>query len=151
MLIGRRWLLLGGTGLFGATTVAAEPSDEPKTHGLVIQISTNDAAVMNLGLNNAVNVAEEYSEKGEDVEIEIVCYGPGLHLLRGDTSPLKDRVASIAKSMPYVTFIACGNTQATMAKNEGRDIVLVPQAKVVKAGVGRIMELQERHWSYIRP
>ena len=151
MRIGRRWLLLGGSGLFGVTVANAQSSDDPKPHRLVIQISTNDNAVMNLGLNNVVNVAEDYSERGEEVEIEIVAYGQGLHLLREDTSPIKDRVASIAKSMPYVTFTACGNTQATMAKSEGRPIILVPEAKVVKAGVVRIMELQEKGWSYVRP
>ena len=151
MMIGRRWLLLGGTGLFGATAVQAQSDEDPKPHRLVIQISTNDSAIMNLGLNNAVNVAEDYSERGDEVEVEIVAYGPGLHLLREDTSPIKERVASIANSMPYVRFTACGNTQITMAKSEGRAINLVPAAKVVKAGVVRIMELQEKGWSYVRP
>jgi intracellular sulfur oxidation DsrE/DsrF family protein len=50
-----------------------------------------------------------------------------------------------------VKFSACGNTQENMKKAEGKDIVLVSQAKVVKAGVVRLMELQEKGWSYVRP
>ena len=126
-------------------------AQESKPHRLAIQVSTADPAVMALALSNVVNVSEEYARSGEEIEVEIVAYGPGLNMLREDTSPVKARVKSIAQSMPYVTFRACGNTQATMSKNEGKEIVLLPEAKVVKAGVVRLMELQEAGWSYIHP
>ena len=124
---------------------------DKKPHRLAVQVSTNDPASMNLALNNVVNVAEEYSKVGEEVEIEVVAYGPGLHMLRDDTSPVKTRIKSISESMPYVKFAACGNTQENMKKAEGKDIPLVSQAKIVKAGVVRLMELQEQGWSYVRP
>ncbi len=44
---------------------------------------------MNLALNNAANVARDFTARGQQVEIEIVAYGPGLHMLRDDTSPVK--------------------------------------------------------------
>ena len=125
--------------------------DDKKPHRLAVQVSTNDPASMNLALNNVVNVAQEYSGSGDEVEIEVVAYGPGLHMLREDTSPVKARIKSISESMPYVRFTACGNTQQNMKKAEGKDIPLVSQAKVVKAGVVRLMELQEKGWSYVRP
>ena len=106
---------------------------------------------MNLALNNAVNVVQHYSSAGEEVEIEIVAYGPGLHMLRDDTSPVKARVKSISESMPSVAFTACGNTSDAMKKAEGKDIPLLSQAKVVPAGVVRLMELQEKGWSYVKP
>ena len=124
---------------------------DAKVHHVAIQVSVNDPAVMNLALNNAVNVAQEFSAKGEDVEIEIVTYGPGLHMLRNDTSPVTARLKSIGESMPNVVFAACGNTRKAMQKAEGKEIPLVSQAKVVPAGVVRLMELQEQGWSYIRP
>jgi hypothetical protein len=62
-----------------------------KAHRLVIQVDQNDPAVMNLALNNATNVIEYYRAKGEDVNVDVVTYGPGLHMLRADTSPVKDR------------------------------------------------------------
>jgi intracellular sulfur oxidation DsrE/DsrF family protein len=124
---------------------------DAKVHHIAIQVSVNDPAVMNLALNNAVNVAQDYSAKAEEVEIEIVAYGPGLHMLRDDTSPVKARLKSIGESMPNVAFVACGNTQKAMQKAEGKEIPLVSRAKVVPAGVVRLMELQEQGWSYIRP
>lgn len=134
-----------------AAPAMGSAAEEKRTHRLAVQISSNDPAIMNLALNNVVNVAQEFSKSGEEFEIEVVAYGPGLHMLRDDTSPVKARVKSIGESMPGVTFTACGNTQENMKKAESKDIVLVPQAKVVKAGVVRLMELQEKGWSYIRP
>jgi len=120
-------------------------------HRLAIHVDQNDPAVMNLALNNAANVVQHYSAAGEGVEIEIVAYGPGLHMLREDASPVKARVKSIGESMPNVAFSACGNTSDAMKKAEGKEIPLVTQARIVLAGVVRLMELQEKGWSYVRP
>ena len=134
-----------------SSAAKAEPKGADRTHRLILQVNTNDPAMMNLALNNAANVDQYYSDKGEPVEIEIVTFGPGLHMLRDDTSPVKDRVKSMAESRPSVTFKACGNTQENMAKAENKKIPLVSQATVVKSGVVRVMELQEQGWSYVRP
>jgi len=124
---------------------------DKKAHRLVIQVTENDPAVMRLALSNAVNVTQYYGELGEEVEIEIVAYGPGLHMLRDDTSTVKARLKSMTESLVGVVFTACGNTIETMEKTEGKPIPIVPQAKIVKTGVARIMELQEQGWSYVRP
>ena len=58
-------------------------------HRLAIQVAENNPQVMNLALNNARNVVEYYKAKGEKVAIEVVTFGPGLHMLRNDTSPVK--------------------------------------------------------------
>jgi intracellular sulfur oxidation DsrE/DsrF family protein len=121
------------------------------SHRLILQVNSNDPAMMNLALNNATNVAQYYKDLGEKVSIEVVTYGPGLHMLRDDTSPVKARIETIALSMPEISFKACGNTQENMRKAENKDILLIPQAKLVKSGVVRVMELQERGWSYVKP
>ena len=85
------------------------------------------------------------------MSIEIVTYGPGLHMLRDDTSPVKARIETIALSAPEISFKACGVTQENMRKAENRDIPLMPQAKLVKSGVVHVMELEEQGWSYVKP
>ena len=134
-----------------AKTPTPKKSAGEAQHRLMLQVDTNDAATMNLALNNAANVDQYYSDKGEPVEIEIITFGPGLHMLRDDTSPVKDRIKSMAENRPSVQFKACGNTQENMSKVEKKKIPLVAQASVVPSGVVRIMELQEQGWSYIRP
>jgi uncharacterized protein len=136
------------------TSAAADPvanSPAKAGHRLVLQVASNEPGTMNLALNNATNVAEHYRASGEKVEIEIVVYGPGLHMLRDDTSPVKSRIASLRQSSPDISFMACNNTQQNMQKQEGKEIPLVPEAKIVKSGVVRVMELQEQGWAYVRP
>jgi len=122
-----------------------------KPHNLVLQVNANDPAMMNLALNNATNVAQYYKDLGEKVTIEVVTFGPGLHMLRDDTSPVKARIKSIKEANPAITFKACGNTQENMHKAENKDIPLIPEATVVKSGVVRVMQLQEQGWSYVKP
>ena len=120
-------------------------------HHLILQVNSSEPAMMNLALNNATNVEQYYKSLGEKVEIEVVTFGPGLHMLRDDTSPVKDRIKAIADKTPSISFKACGNTQDNMHKAEHKDIPLVAQATLVKSGVVRVMELQEQGWTYVRP
>jgi intracellular sulfur oxidation DsrE/DsrF family protein len=120
-------------------------------HKVAIQVNQNDKAVMDLALNNARNIIDYYKGKGETVAIEIVTYGPGLHMLRADTSPVKDRIAPMSMENPNLTFIACANTQANQSKAEGKQVTLLSEAKVMPSGVVRLIELQKVGYAYIRP
>ncbi len=124
-----------------------------KPHRIVIQVDQNDPAVMNLALNNATNVIEYYRAKGKDVQIDVVTYGPGLHMLRDDTSPVKDRIKQLKDyAFPStVQFSACNNTKEGMEKKEGKPVNIVSEAVLVPSGVIHLMELQEKGWSYLRP
>lgn len=134
-----------------ALAQATKPEVAKKPHQLILQVNSNEPAMMNLTLNNATNVAQYYRDLGEPVSIEIVTFGPGLHMLRDDTSPVKPRIEVLAMSHPEISFKACGNTQENMRKAENKDINLISQATVVKSGVVRVMELQEQGWSYVKP
>jgi uncharacterized protein len=131
--------------------LAAQPAVEQKEHRLILQVNTNDAAAMNLALNNATNVAQYYEKAGEPVKIEVVTFGPGLNMLRDDTSPVKARIETMALSTPEVSFKACGITRENMRKAEDKDIPIIPQAEVVPSGVVRVMQLEEKGWSYVKP
>ena len=121
-----------------------------KTHRIAIQVDQNDPAVMNMVLNNATNVIEYYRAKSEDVDVEIVAYGPGMHMLRADTSPVQDRIKHL-KELGKIQFSACNNTKQGMEKTEGHAISIVPDATIVPSGVVHLMELEEQGWSYVRP
>ena len=124
-----------------------------KTHRIAIQVDQNDPQIMNMVLNNATNVIEYYRTKNEDVDLDIVAYGPGLHMLRADTSPVQDRIKHL-KDMVFhgkIQFSACDVTKIGMEKKEGHAISVVPEASVVPSGVVHLMELQEQGWSYVRP
>jgi hypothetical protein len=137
----------------GAASAGQAKAAIPGNHRLALQISDQDPQKMNTVLNVAANVSRLYAERGEEVEIRIVAFNAGLHMLREDTAPegVKKRVQGFAKSMPNVSFAACNNTIQGMAKKEGKTPPLVGNAEIVPAGVVTLIELDEAGWTIVRP
>ena len=156
-----RTMAIAGAAAILAMPVVAQPSSKAvpapahststKTHRLIIQVTQNDPGVMNLALNNAENLVNYYKDKGEKVDIEFVAYGAGLNMMRNDTSPVKERLSAMAANMKNVSFAGCGNTLANQSKQENKEISLVPEARIVPTGIGRVVELEEQGWTYVRP
>lgn len=146
--------LFAALAVFGLVSTMAPNAAQaqPKIHKIVIQVSDNDPQKMNIALNNAANVDSYYKEKGEEVIIEIVAYGPGLNMLVKGKSPVEKRITSFGQNFDNISFKACGNTLKKFIKKAGgKDVPLVSQAEMVTAGVIQISERQEQGWSYIRP
>ena len=143
-----------GTAILLSLMLAAPAlAADTKPHRLLIQVDQNDPDVMNLALNNATNVIEFYRARNEPVDVDIVTYGPGLNMLRADTSPVQERIKHF-KEIAFpgkIQFSACNVTRQGMEKREGHDITLVSDATPVPSGVVHLMELQEEGWSYVRP
>src|SRR5690348_18254448 len=98
--------------LLSITFAASALAADGKMHRIAMQVDQNDPHVMNLVLNNATNVIEYYRGKNEDVDIDIVAYGPGLHMLRSDSSPVQDRITRL-KELAFpgnIQLSACNNT-----------------------------------------
>lgn len=115
-------------------------------HKLVIQVSTDDPRTQTIAMNNAVNLQKLYGV--DNVDIEIVGYGPGLSMLTAK-SDNAGRVKSLA--VQDIKFSACMNTMNKVKKKKGKMPKLAEGVGTVQAGVARIMELQEKGYSYIRP
>ena len=123
-----------------AQSGAAKSTDRYK---VVIQVSDNDAAKWNLALNNARNVQVDLGQ--DNVDVEIVAYGPGLPMLMTD-SKVAQRLDSAAKQ--GVGLMACENT---MKNTKVEKSAIFGGAKFVDAGVVHIMKRQGDGWSYVRP
>jgi hypothetical protein len=134
-----------------ATREAGAAEEEKKTHRLAIHVDQNDADVMKLALNNTRNAFELYQELGHELAVEIVCYSQGLHMLREDTSPVKNEIRALRKIVPQVAFGACNNTKTNMEKREGKPVPIIPEATIVPAGIVRLVELQEAGYHYVKP
>lgn len=133
--------------------MAAPLKADDGAHRLALQISDDDPQKMMTVLNVASNVSRHYSSVGEEVEIRIIAFNKGLHMLRTDTAPekVKKRVMGFGQSMPNVSFTACGNTITAMSKKEGKNPPLVEHAETVPAGVVTLIELDEAGWTIVRP
>jgi intracellular sulfur oxidation DsrE/DsrF family protein len=124
----------------GSATLAVAAE---KKHGVVMQVSDNNPATWNLALNNAKNLQQALGK--DNVNVEIVAYGPGLKMFMFD-SEVANRLSDAEKS--GVTLAACGNTMKAMKVSE-KD--LHAGVKVVPGGVIEIMEKQEAGWAYVKP
>ena len=135
-------LMLSSMLMFSAQLSA----DSHTKNKIVIQVSTDDPRTQKIALNNAVNMQKLYGI--DNIDIEIVAYGPGLGLLTSKSGQAS-RVTSLA--MQDITFSACGNTMKKVAKKSGKTPELLEGVGQVTAGVARIMELQQQGYAYIRP
>lgn len=139
--------------VFGLAKPLPAQAGDGYAHHVVIHIDENDPQKMTIVLNNAANVTRYFAEQGQKVRVEVVAHGPGLHMLRDDTSPVKERLVDYMPSFPDVTFAACNNTIKGMTKKEGKAPVLIESESisVVPAGIVQIMMRQDQGWHYIRP
>ena len=127
------------------------PVRDGEDRKVAMHVNFDDPASLNFVLNNAENIYEFYAAKGKSVEIRIIVHGPGLHMLRVDTSPVKERITGLAKSQAGLSFYACTNTKARMEKAEGKTVVIMDEAIMVTAGLVELIELQRAGWTYLKP
>ncbi|MCG2591687.1 DsrE family protein [Ramlibacter sp. XY19] len=134
------------TGAVALALVAALPALAQKPahkNQVVMQVSDNDPAKWNLALNNAANLQKDLGM--DDVELEIVAYGPGIGMLKAD-SPVAARISSALGN--GVKVVACENT---MAGQKLQKSDMLPNIGYVQAGVVELMKKQQQGWAYIRP
>ena len=123
--------------------------DEPRR--VILHVNFDDPAALNFVLNNVENIDTYYRTAGNHIEIRVIAHGPGLHMLREDTSPVKDRLQKMAADLSSLSFYACTNTRDRMAKAEGKVPEIIPEATMVPAGIVEIVELQRAGWNYLKP
>ena len=147
------WGTLALTDAFSASAKGPREQivEKTRSHHIAIQVDSDDPTTMKHAITNSLNMIKSYSEKNEPVAIEIVAYGPGVHMFRADTSPVKDLLTFLHVNHTGVMFSVCGNTKMIMEKNEGHKLSLVDGTQIVPSGVARLVELQEAGWSYLRP
>ena len=136
--------LIATTSVLSQNALAVEASSQhASANKVVIQVSDNDPKKWNLALNNAKNIQQDLGK--DNVDVEIVAYGPGLPMLKLD-SETGQRVAEAIGA--GVTVVACENTMRNtkLTKDD-----MLPSLSYVKSGVPYLMKKQSEGYSYIRP
>lgn len=118
-----------------------------KKHKVVIQVNSDDPALHQMALGNALNMQKAWGM--DNVDIEIVMFNKGLSLASGE-SPESKRLPNLVQQ--NISFSMCKNTiDRAATQNNGVAPKLEEGVKVVPSGVVRIVELQEQGYSYLRP
>ena len=140
-------VLVSGLPSAGKTFVADAARRE---HRILFHVASDDPGSMAHAISAADNAMKFYRARGEAVSIEIVANGSGVRMMRVDTSPVAPSIAYLHATYPAIVLSACGTTLGIMKAREGHDISLLDGVRVTPAGIARIVELQERGWSYVR-
>ena len=139
--------LIGAGIAFASPPVLAQKSPQAAQKAehyiVVLQVSDADPAKWNLALNNALNIQHDLGKN--NVDIEIVAYGPGLGMLRAD-SKVADRLAQALDK--NVGLMACENT---MRNTKTTKADMYGGINYVDSGVVHIMKRQREGWAYLRP
>ena len=126
-----------------AVAHTAAPATTMNKDRVVMQVSDNDPGKWNLALNNAHNLQQALGAK--NIDIEIVAYGPGIHMLTAD-SVVGNRIGEAAET--GVQIVACQVTMKSLklTKND-----MLDKVGYVPGGVIEIMHREQQGWAYIRP
>lgn len=127
----------------GPTACTDQGAQKSTRYRVVLQVSDNDPGKWNLALNNAHNIQENLGK--DNVDVEIVAYGPGLPMLKGD-SKVAGRLAQALDNS--VGLLACENT---MRNTHLTKADMYSGIGYVPGGVVHIMEREGEGWAYIRP
>ena len=114
-----------------------------KKDKVVLQVSDADPAKWNLALNNVKNFQAALGK--DNVDVEIVVYGPGINMLKLD-SEVGNRVDDAIKNGTKI--VACENTMKgqKLTKDD-----MLPTISYVPGGVIELMKKQQEGYAYIRP
>ena len=130
-----------------AATDAVQPkataSKMSQKEKLVVQVSDSDPKKWNLALNNIKNVQDVLGK--DKVDIELVVYGPGIDMLKLESTAgnrVNDAIASGIK------VVACENTMEAQKLTKGD---MLKSIGYVPAGVIELMKKQQQGYAYIRP
>lgn len=137
---GMKKLFLLFTFLLGIASTGYSQS-EVRHHRIVMQLVSGDTLVHKGLMRQLRNM----KEAAPDMELEVVCHGPGMDMLMADRSIVADKVKEF--SAKGIRFLACENTIKERKLDRAQ---VLPTAGYVPAGIIHIVERQEDGWSYIK-
>lgn len=110
---------------------------------VVFHVSDSVPGKWNLTLNNAKNIQDAMGKN--NVDVEIVAYGPGIDMLKLE-SEVGDRIDKALAD--GVKIVACENTMRSMKLTKAD---MLSSIGYVPNGVVELMRKQKEGWASIRP
>jgi uncharacterized protein len=127
--------------------VASDEKPFAERH-LILQISDADPSKYTAVLDIANNLIKYY--KGpEYIDIEIIAFGAGVHMLSGETNPNKVRIDSLIAN--DVRFYVCKNTLDSIQRKTGVRPPILAGVMGVQTGVAFMLDEIQAGYTPIRP
>ncbi len=120
-------------------------SREAPRYSLLLQVSEDSLDKLNLALNNAKDAQKAFGP--ENIEIQIVVFGAGVHTLKYYApAPISDKVKAATYS--GVRIVLC---EIAMRSANLRPSDMLQSVRYVPSGIAEIVEKHTLGWTYIRP
>lgn len=127
-----------------------EPVSEDKPfaeHFILLQLSDRDPDKQDAILSVANNLIKHY-ESPDLVDIEIVAFGPGIHLLVAG-NPREARISSLVES--GVRFVGCMNTVDSLELATGKRPEMNEHTIPVQTGVAHVVKRVREGYVLVKP
>jgi len=129
--------------------LSKEASVQPTSRKIVVHVTTGDLLVLKNVLDETQRLMNSYQDAGESLSIDVVTYKSGINLLREGVTPFAERIALMSENN-HVRFYACARSIQKATKEEGNNIVMLPNVKTDKMARELIPERIAKGWVYIK-
>ncbi len=117
---------------------------------LMMHVSTSNPKRLNLVLDEAEALLEEYAAASKNLQLEILTNSDGVALVTNNHKQYNHRLQKLQQKYQNLVVMACGKTLKRLQRTQGKPVDLLPQTGVVISAINQIVKRQKEGWSYIR-
>lgn len=125
-------------------------SNNPDQWKLMLHVSTANPNRLNIVLNEAEALLEEYAQSSRQLELEILTNREGLALVTNNDKDYNKRLQNLQAKYENLAVMVCGQTLKRVQREKGKTPSLLPKINVVPSAINQIVKRQQSGWSYIR-
>ena len=117
---------------------------------LMLHVSTANPNRLNIVLNEAEALLEEYAKSSRKLELEILANSEGLALVSNNGKGYNKRLQNLQQKYENLAVMVCGETLKRIQRTQGKKLKLLPNTNVVSSAISQVVKRQQSGWSYIR-
>jgi intracellular sulfur oxidation DsrE/DsrF family protein len=116
---------------------------------LVLHVGDSNLVRFENTIEEARDMLEAARTRGQRIELEILANGPGLDMLRVETTPVAKKLALLQAEFPHLALVACGQGMARL-QVQGADTRLLPGVATTDSALNEIVRRMHKGWAYLR-
>jgi len=117
---------------------------------LMLHVSSANTNRLNLVLDEAESLLQEYAAASKNLQLEILTNSEGIALVTNNQRLYNNRLQNLQAKYDNLVVVACGETLKRIQKTQGKPVDLLPRTSVVTSAIKQIVKRQKQGWSYIR-
>lgn len=129
------------------TSAARNNADNWK---LMLHVSTAKPHRLNIVLDEAEALLEEYANSSRKLELEILANSKGIALVTNNGKDYSTRLQKLQQKYTNLAVMVCGQTLKRIQHKQGKKLNLLPNTNVVSSAINQMVKRQQSGWSYIR-